>query len=145
MPEEPSFKDRVAKLLQESQQSEEFSKMLRSALAAAAMEEDKDAKNSLTPNQIAKRLTEIYKVFEAKNQFSPGQLVKWKANLRNRRRPRYDEPAIVLTVLEKPICDESDEAASPYFQEPLNLALGMIDKDGDFLVYYYDSRRFEAF
>ena len=71
--------------------------------------------------------------------------MKWKRDLKNRRRPAYDEPVIVIEVLRTPVFDERGESSSPYFREPLDVVLGLVDEDGDFICYHFDSRRFEPF
>jgi len=38
---------------------------------------------------------------------------------------------------------DDDLAGSNLFREPLTLVLGMHDRDGDFLAYHFDGRRFE--
>jgi len=65
--------------------------------------------------------------------------------LKNKIRPAYGEPCVILNILEKPVIDNEKEAGSPYFNEPLNLLLGMIDEDGDFVVFFYDQRRFQPY
>lgn len=75
----------------------------------------------------------------------PGLLAVWKRGLKNRRFPAYGEPTIVMEVLEQPVVDSEHGAGWPYFREPLDLLLGIVDKDGDFLVYHYDHRRFEPY
>ena len=75
----------------------------------------------------------------------PGLLAVWKRGLKNRRFPAYGEPTIVMEVLEQPVVDSEHGAGWPYFHEPLDLLLGIVDKDGDFLVYHYDRRRFEPY
>jgi hypothetical protein len=64
---------------------------------------------------------------------------------KNKGLPDYDEPAIVWEVLAKPIFDEAREhgAGSPYFNEPLDLVLAVMDEDDDLILLHYDSRRFE--
>ena len=81
------------------------------------------------------------KSFWKKNE----KLVKWKRNLKNRRFPRENQPAIVLEVLERPILNEEVEIGSAYFREQIDLALGLLDKSGNMFTFYYDSRRFEPF
>ncbi len=78
------------------------------------------------------------------HEFSPGQLVQWKPGLRNKRRPAYGEAAVVASILALPAHD-TDDASSPYFKEPLDIVLGMLDADGDLVLYHFDSRRFEPF
>jgi hypothetical protein len=66
--------------------------------------------------------------------------------MRNRRRPKYGEPEIVMENLSQAVYDtENTSAASMSFREPLDIALGIIDEDGDFLIYHFDSRRFELY
>ncbi len=77
------------------------------------------------------------------SQFNVGDIVVWKEGLRNKARPEDGELAIVLELLDEPVYDDSDDAGSPYFHEPLSLRLGIIDEDGDFLSYLYDAKRFQ--
>jgi hypothetical protein len=81
------------------------------------------------------------------HDFSPGDLVTWKPGLKNRRIPRYGEPAVVVSVLDSPISDTDPESGSTYFREPLNLVLGVIwDGErgrGDFVTFHFDGRRFQ--
>ena len=78
-----------------------------------------------------------------KPEFTPGKKVCWKEGLKNRRFPRDGHPAIVVKVLPDPIDNPEQNAGSPYFKEQLDIVLGFLDEDEDFLTYYYDSRRFE--
>ncbi len=75
----------------------------------------------------------------------PGQMVTWKPGLKNRRFPAYGQPAIVVERLTIPILDHEAEAGSPYYREPLDVLLGILRRDGDFLVYHFDSRRFQPY
>lgn len=90
-------------------------------------------------------LTAIFQRFQAKDTFQPGQHVKWKSGLRNRLLPDEGDPAVVIEILAQPILDPTQDTGSPYFQESLDLRLGMLDEKGELQVYFYDSRRFEAF
>jgi hypothetical protein len=95
---------------------------------------------------VGRRIQELkwsYKQFESPVKFKPGDIVKWKRPLRNKRLPRYDEPAIVVQVLAEPQVDPEAEPGSTYFKEPLDIILGIIHPDGSFLTFYYDQRRFE--
>lgn len=74
--------------------------------------------------------------------FTKGQFVRWKPGLKNKRYPDYDEPAIVMSVLQVPTFDPEATASTPYFQEPLNLVIGVFLED-DLLEYRVDQRRFE--
>ncbi len=83
--------------------------------------------------------------FLKKETFQVGQLVKWKKNLRNKKFPYENQPAIVVSVLEEPIFTNQEDSGNPYFREPLDIVLGMVDDENTFLTFYYDSRRFEAY
>jgi hypothetical protein len=67
--------------------------------------------------------------------------------LKNKRTPDYGQPAVVVDVLNTPIYDAAGTkgAGSPYFMEPLTLVAGLIDSDGDFICFHFDSHRFEPF
>ena len=83
--------------------------------------------------------------FLKKESFQVGQLVKWKENLKNRKIPYKNQPAIVVAVLDEPIISNEQESGSPYFRETLDIVLGVLVDDNTFLTFYYDSKRFEAY
>lgn len=90
----------------------------------------------------------MYQRFAAapRTVFAPGQIVRWKSGMKNRRLPTYGEPAIILEVLNPAVYPpDEDTAGSNLFREPLTLVLGVHDIGGDFLTYHFDGRRFELF
>jgi hypothetical protein len=93
-----------------------------------------------------RRLTELANAMDTPHTFRKGQLVRWKAGLKNRTTPAYNEVAVVREVLATPVfdaCEDARCAACPQFGEPLTLVLAFLDTDGDFLELRYDGRRFE--
>lgn len=74
---------------------------------------------------------------EEKHTFSVGDIVMWKDGLKNKRLPAYGEPCIVLKVHEEPIIDEDDVSDL----EELDVKIGIISPDDDFLCFNYDSAR----
>ena len=93
-----------------------------------------------------RRLSELADALDKPHAFRKGQLVRWKAGLKNRAVPAYNEAALVREVLAAPVfdtCEAASCAGSPYFGEPLTLVLAMLDSDGDFAELRYDGRRFE--
>lgn len=84
----------------------------------------------------------MYERFMRRHEFKPGQLVCWKAELKNRKYPAYGECGVVVSVLPVPVMDATANSGSPYFREPLDIVLGFVDGDGDFVTYHFDSRRF---
>ncbi len=84
----------------------------------------------------------MYERLMRRHDFTPGQLVCWKPELKNRKYPAYGECGVVVHVLPEPVMDAGPESGSPYFREPLDIVLGFLDGDGDCLTYHFDSRRF---
>ncbi len=94
----------------------------------------------------ADRLRELSKSMDRRHELRPGQFVRWKPGLRNRLRPEYNQPAIVRAILPAPVFDTSElgrDGGSAGFNEPLDLVLGLIVENGDFVEFHYDRRRFE--
>jgi hypothetical protein len=89
-------------------------------------------------------LREAQEALTERHDFRPGQLVEWKTMLRNRQLPEYGQAAVVLEVLDEPVVNESEPADSPYYREPLDLILGVIDGDGDVAAFHFDGRRFKS-
>lgn len=122
----------------------------RSLLAARGAPSDdplpSKVKPKLTVEEHKTLLEHLYARFQVEHEFVVGQYVRWKAGLRNRRWPDYDEPAIVLNVLPSPIYGTGDDdlnSGSPSFREPLDIVLGVIDQDHELGCFYFDKRRFE--
>jgi hypothetical protein len=85
-------------------------------------------------------------VFDKVYDFKRGDLVVWKKGLRNKAKPALNEPAIVMQILDTPLRDQDkQDSGTPYFNEPLDLVLGLIDEEGDFAIFHYDKRRFEPY
>jgi len=98
------------------------------------------------PEKYVASLLKRYQLFLQKHSFEAGQLVTWKEGLRNRKVPLDGEPAIVVEVLKKPVPQPKETSpASSYFREPLDIVLGMLDEDGDLVVFHFDSRRLKPF
>ena len=74
--------------------------------------------------------------------FKAGNIVQWKEGLKNKRLPQYDEPCVVIEVLNEPIFDKEAPLASPYYGEKLDLKLGLLGDNGEFFTFHYDKNRF---
>ncbi|MWV14207.1 hypothetical protein F3I62_19065 [Pseudomonas sp. R-28-1W-6] len=78
----------------------------------------------------------------AKETFAPGDLVIWKEGMKNRRFPAYAEAVVVTQVLAEPVIDNTERSSgTPTFREPLDVVIGWLDSDGDFIEFYLDGRR----
>lgn len=105
---------------------------------------NEEEQNNYGEEYIA-QLKSVCKSFIKKESLEVGQIVKWKENLKNRKLPHKNQPAIVIAILDKPVISTDDESGSPYFLETLDIILGIIVENGNFLTFYYDSRRFEPY
>lgn len=118
----------------------DMQEMIRRAMA------ERDGQNVKSddrlPEAISSDLKEKFALFTKKHDFKPGDLVQWKPGMKNKN---GDGPYIVVAVLSEAVMDSGKESGSPYFREPLDITLAEIHSDGDFLIYHYDSRRFEPY
>lgn len=109
-----------------------------------------NADDMSTGAQDLDALRAAQQVLARRHVFRPGMLVRWKTtphglSLSNRLRPQAAELSVVVAVLDTPtpLVDEEVDSGSPSWREPLDLALGLLDEDGDFMVFHFDSSRFE--
>ncbi len=111
-------------------------------LVAADGDEQQQIEHKLcgTLTAIYQRLTD-----DREKQLQAGMLVQWKPGLKNKKTPEYGKPAIVVEVLNPPILNPDNEAYTTYFREPLGIVVGLLDDDGDFLLFHVDARRFEPY
>lgn len=101
---------------------------------------------TLTPEEakaLNQKLVRAFESMQTKYHFKPKQIVRWKRGLKNKGLPEYDEPAIVWEILDPPRFDNEHSAGTPYFYEPLDIVLAIMDEDDDFVLFHFDSRRFE--
>ena len=127
-----------------SQKDAAFKQLLNNVLETTQYNEEL-VREQINDNE--ERLLALQRHFSAQplNGFKPGQIVQWKPGMQNRRCPKYGEPAIVMEVLNPAVFDNDvNSHGSNMFREPLNLVLGIVDSDGDFLCWHYDGRRFEV-
>ena len=104
-------------------------------------------RKTLTLEETKVSNQKLIRAFESmliKYSFKPNQLVRWKQGLKNKNLPEYNQPAIVWEILPKARFDNAKThgAGSPYFSEPLDIVLAVMDED-EFILLHYDSRRFE--
>ena len=93
---------------------------------------------------LNRKLIRAFESMLKKNSFKPNQLVRWKEGLKNKALPQYNQPAIVWEIFPMARFDnpKAHGTGSPYFNEPLDIVLGVMDED-EFVLLHYDSRRLE--
>lgn len=90
-------------------------------------------------------LRALYEMMNVKHAFHPGDIVRLKKGLQGYKTvPDYGQPCVVMKVLDAPIISTEKEDGRPSFGVQLDIVLGIL-MHGDFLEFYYDSRRFEPF
>lgn len=89
-------------------------------------------------------LKERFALFHVEHVFEPGDLVKVKPGMRNSKVGLQGRPLIVMDVLTTPV-PTGAPTNSLYHHERLDLYVAEIDKDGDYIVWLVDSRRFEPY
>ncbi len=120
-------------------------KKLETELVEILKERFRNRKIENVPEHISKLRT-AKGMFDKVYDFKPGDLVVWKNTLKNKARPAVNEPAIIMQILDTPLRDQNkQDSGTPYFNEPLDLVLGLIDEDGEFAIFHYDKRRFEPY
>lgn len=118
---------------------------VHSALCSLVEKKEPKTKAPLQLEATAQYLIELHNKYAEENEFKPGDLVQWKRGLQNKNQPaNYGEPAVVVSIKPGNIDPRSD-SGSPYFQERLDLLCAVIDKDGDFIVWPFDSSRMEPY
>lgn len=90
-------------------------------------------------------LKKCFELVSTHHNFQPGQLVKWKPSLQSRPFPAPGDPAIVFKVLDSPIFDATSDAGFTTFREALDIVVGCLSPQGQFLLFHLPSYRFEPF
>lgn len=85
-------------------------------------------------------LSNLAKSYLAVEEFKPGDIVQWKPRMMNKRLPRYGEQMVVLEVVPGKR-DRENEAGNAYHDEDISVRAGIVDKNGDFIAYWYDAHR----
>lgn len=86
-------------------------------------------------------LQELRQIFDTGHAFTPGDIIQWKPNMRDRPFPAYNTPVIVLEVISPPLqhCHDVGASAAPAKHD---LVIG-INMEGVLRHYYADSRRYQ--
>ncbi len=95
--------------------------------------------------ELGNKLLFLRSIFGENHEFKEGQLVVWKEGLKNRVRPRLQEPAVVIEILKQAVFDTEKDSGTPYFREPLDMIIGVLDEIEENLIFFHvDKRRFQS-
>ena len=93
------------------------------------------------PDAAPEKLKELGARYLSRNDFKPGDIVKWKQGLRSGKYPSEQGAAVVLEVVAG---NRSAFAqGSNHSFEPLEMRIGVIDTDGICEGFWVDKNRFE--
>lgn len=101
--------------------------------------------NLISKEEALKQLSDSYLNYNETGDFKIGQYLKWKKGMKNRYKPEYGMPVVVIDLLKNPIVSEEEESYSPYFREKIDIVIGLIDDDDEFVFIHCDKNRFEPF
>lgn len=74
-------------------------------------------------------------------RFTPKDRVSWKWGMKNKAVPLDRQTAVVLQVREDPIIDNTQTPSSTYYEEPLDVLVGVYTHEGIFRELWIDGRR----
>lgn len=90
------------------------------------------------PTEYIAKLNKRKSLLGEKSDFQVGDIIVWKDGLKNKRFPQYGEPCIIIHKYPEPI-KEIDAS----YTEELDIQVGLISSDDEFLCFNYDSKRFK--
>ncbi|MDM8558999.1 hypothetical protein [Candidatus Parabeggiatoa sp. HSG14] len=93
--------------------------------------------------ELSKLKQKVDSFLQEPSKFNTGDVVKWKKGLKNKKYPKEEQLAMVVQELEEPVIQGERDSGTPYFREPLDLILGVLDQEDDLMLFHYDKRRFE--
>jgi len=116
---------------------------------AEQMDDDNETNSGETENILegnkSGKLRKASASIREVHQFVPGDMIQWKPMLKNKGRPAHGEPVVVIEMLPEPLINTENGAGTAYFREPLDIIVGQLDSDDDFVLWHLDSRRMEHF
>jgi len=133
-------KEQLVKLLSSSDETDN-EQILRAIISQITS--DSGNKQIIDVEKHISILKSSVEKYNQKNSFKIGDIVQWKEGLKNKKRPQFGEPCIVIEVLDKAISDIQAPIASPYFAEKLDIKLGLLGDNKEFFTFHYDQNRFE--
>jgi hypothetical protein len=94
-------------------------------------------------SEYIEKLKSALKDFETHYEFRVGDILVWKSCMNNKMLPKINQPVIVIEVFKEAIFDTSKESSSTYFQELLDMKIGLLHpEDNVFITYFANSQRY---
>lgn len=134
--------EQLIKLLSASDEQSDNEQILRAIIARIA--NDSSNKQIIDIEKHISILKDSVRKYNQETIFKIGDIVQWKEGLKNKKRPQYGEPCIVVEILDNPISDNEAPIESPYYSEKLDIKLGLLADNGEFFTFHYDKNRFDT-
>ncbi len=115
---------------------------LMQMLTAAAAGGGQDQKEQRDPQNTHEALSDALRRIAVTSNIKVGDIIAWKPGLKNKRIPCYNEPVVVIEVLDPPVFDNDKDAGSAYFRDSLDIRVGFFRKN-DFVTFHHTSSRFQ--
>jgi len=113
-------------------------KMLQQAAEQSTDQKDQSPLPSIQAEGHAAQLRDIFKTLEGRTKFKVGALVIRDPNIgRMYKKPRENQPALVIESLNDPIYPTGKDSGSPEFGIPCDTRIMLIDDGGDLLSYWF--------
>lgn len=77
----------------------------------------------------------------SEKRFTIKDRVTWKWGMKNKMAPLAQQTAVVMAIRDEPFFDDSQAASSAYFEEPLDVRVGVFTPEGIFREVWIDGRR----
>ncbi|MBM62121.1 MAG: hypothetical protein CL484_04130 [Acidobacteria bacterium] len=74
-------------------------------------------------------------------RFAVKDRVTWKWGMKNKMAPLAQQTAVVMVIRDEPFFDDSQSPSSAYFEEPLDVRVGVFTPEGIFREVWVDGRR----
>ena len=133
----------LSELLAEKDSGDSKSSTRELARLAALIQDRESRKTRFrSREEMLERLRELRESYIAAQDFTEGDIVVWKAGMKNRSYPDYNEPVIVMEIFAEPRVADHD-SGTPYYHEELTVKLGWLDSDDELVCFHYDGNRFQ--
>lgn len=94
------------------------------------------------PAPAPEALVDALSTFQTRYEFKAGDVVEFKPGMRGGSR---FERFIVVHLVRPPLVNPEEDAGNSHYMEPLDMVCGTLTDSGNFMTWYFDSRRFRPF
>jgi len=110
--------------------------MLKRALAD---DKDEQETGSISTDELVKLAARYLEP----NEFRTGDMVVWKDGMKNKMRPAYGQPVVVVELIN--LRNTSEHYGSQHWGQPETIRCAFVDNDGEFLTFPCDGNRFKHY